>query len=106
MNKVIDLQKIADELEFDIEDVEMLMGVFVESARESLETLKVAIEHNDEEKILNAAHAIKGSAANLTLVDIASLAKTLETKVREKEELDYLPIYSELNELVNNIQCI
>lgn len=106
MNKVIDLQKIADELEFDIEDVEMLIGVFVESARESLETLKVAIEHNDEDKILNVAHAIKGSAANLTLVDIASLANTLEKKVKEKEELDYLPIYSEINELVNNMQCI
>ena len=44
MTNNLDLQKIADELDFDLEDVEMLLEVFVESAEESLNTLDDVVQ--------------------------------------------------------------
>lgn len=106
MNNSIDLQKLADDLDFDLEDVEMLIEVFVETATESLTVLKTAIENDDYEQIFNTAHSIKGSAANLTLSNISEVAKKLETMVRAEEKNDYFEVYLELSQLINNIQCI
>jgi len=103
MNK-IDLQKIADELEFDLEDVEMLIEVFIDSAEESLETLSEAIENNDYDNIFKSAHAIKGSAANLTLFEISELAKTLESEARESNGFDYKSTFNQLNLLIENLK--
>ena len=44
MSYTLDLQKIADELDFDLEDVEMLLEVFLEGANDSMNELKSAIE--------------------------------------------------------------
>lgn len=103
MNKS-DLQKIADELEFDLEDVEMLLGVFIESAEDSLASLNVAVENNDYDTIFKEAHAIKGSAGNLTLNTIFELAKVLENEARESRPFNYKGTLSELVQHFNSIK--
>jgi len=104
MNYNLDIQKIADELDFDLEDVEMLLEVFLEGAEESLENLKNAIDTNDFDEIFNTAHAIKGSSANLTLMDISNLAKDIETNAREKNAINYLEKYELLKIMIFSIQ--
>jgi len=104
MSNNIDLQKIADELEFDLEDVEMLLEVFIESADESLELLQNGIQNNDYDTIFKAAHAIKGSAANLTLDDISQVAKTLESEARNSTDFNYQGSFDQLNLLINNLK--
>jgi HPt (histidine-containing phosphotransfer) domain-containing protein len=104
MSYTIDLQKIADKLDFDLEDIEMLLEVFIESAKESLEILKDAIDINNMEAISSSAHAIKGSAANLTLNEISDIAKEMEHNAREKNSIDYLSHYEKLNLLLKDIE--
>lgn len=99
-----ELQKIADKLEFDLEDVEMLVEVFIESAEESLKVLKNAIDSSDYNNIFQSAHAIKGSAGNLTLHEIEDLAKTIEHEARESNEIDYKTAHNQLNLLVQNLK--
>ena len=99
----LDTQKIADTLEFDLEDVEMLLGVFLESTKDLLVSLKSAIENNDYENIIQASHSIKGSAANLTLMDISEIAKEIETSARNNLEIDYQAKFDSLEKLINNI---
>lgn len=99
----IDLQKIADELDFDLEDVEMLIEAFLEGARESLASLEEAVYKNDLEEIFKSAHAIKGSAANLTLMDISNLAKKIEHSAREKELIEYSKMFENLKQLIENV---
>ncbi len=103
MNYNINLQKIADELDFDLEDIEMLIEVFLKSADETLVSMQIAIKENNLEQIFKSAHSIKGSAANLTLHKISDLAKEIEHEAREKNSLDYLSKYNELKVLINNI---
>lgn len=105
MGYTIDLQKIADALDFDLEDVEMLTEGFLESSQESLSALKSAIEANDLEFIFRYAHAIKGSASNLTLDGISSLAKEMERCSRENKEINYQDSYERLASLINAIKA-
>jgi len=100
----LDFQKIADELEFDLEDVEMLIEVFIESALESLALLEHGIKNKDFKEIYESAHAIKGSSANLTLMEISNLAKNIESSAREAIEVDYEHLYTDLAGLVNGIR--
>ncbi|MCX6076555.1 MAG: Hpt domain-containing protein [Campylobacterales bacterium] len=100
----IDVQKIADELEFDLEDIEMLLEVFLESAKDSLSALKEAIDKDDLERIFKFAHAIKGSAANLTLMKISNLANEIEQDARERKAVDYVQKFENLKKSIENIQ--
>lgn len=104
MKNKLDLQKIADELDFDLEDVEMLVEVFIESAEESLIELKEAIDSNDYDNIFKAAHAIKGSSANLTLMNISDVAKNIELQAREKNDADYHEMYTTLRTIMDEIK--
>jgi len=101
----INLQDIADKLDFDLEDVEMLLEVFLESAQESMSSLEEAVKENNLEQIFKAAHAIKGSAANLTLNEISDLAKDMEHSAREEESAQYGSMFENLKKLIDNIQA-
>ena len=99
----VDLQKIADGLEFDVEDVEMLIEVFLQSAEESLQSLREAIDSSNLEQIFKSAHAIKGSAANLTLTDISVLAKEIELEARAGNKIDYIERFILLKSMIDKI---
>ncbi|MEA3552934.1 MAG: Hpt domain-containing protein, partial [Campylobacterota bacterium] len=92
-------------LDFDLEDVEMLMEVFLESAKENIDLLKVAVESNNLDDIYHISHAIKGSSANLTLMDISNIAKDMEHNSREKNSINYIDKYTELKSLINSIEA-
>ncbi|QFR48758.1 Hpt domain-containing protein [Sulfurimonas lithotrophica] len=100
----IDLEAIAKELDFDLEDVEMLVDVFLDSAEEGLVELKDAIAQNDLESIFASSHAIKGSAANIKLDEISSLARNIENSARNNNTMDYEKEYNKLKELVESIR--
>jgi len=99
----IDLQKIADHLDFDLEDVVMLIEVFKEGAIESLKTMEKAIESNDLDTVYKSAHSIKGSSANLTLNDISNIAKDIEINAKEAKEFNYQVSYNQLEKLIISI---
>lgn len=104
MENKIDLQSMADELEFELEDMVMLIDVFLESSKMELEKLNAALEKNDLDLIYRSAHAIKGSAANLLLKDIAKQAKEIELKAGGKEDYDYKGNVKQLEHMINNIR--
>jgi HPt (histidine-containing phosphotransfer) domain-containing protein len=99
----IDLEKKADELEFDIEEVEMLLSLFYNSSKKSLFLLKEAVGESDFDKIALYSHAIKGSSGNLMLNDIYNLSKEIEQSAKSKLDIDYMSKYMELSSMVNEI---
>ncbi len=103
MQYSIDLEKIAQELDFDLEDVEMLLEVFLEGTKENLQILKTAIDSGDMETTFKTAHAIKGSAANLTLNEISEIAKEIELNAIKESAMDYQDRYEKLHLLIDKI---
>jgi HPt (histidine-containing phosphotransfer) domain-containing protein len=99
----IDLQEIADKFNLEIEDIEMILEVFLESANENLENIKNASEKSDMKSLSHFAHSIKGSALNLDLKEIAQLANEIELKSKNNEEYDYKSKYEKLKKLIDNL---
>ena len=106
MNEKIDLQKIADKLGFELEDIEMLVGVFISSAYDFLNDLKKAIDSHNYKIMYNAAHSIKGSAANLTLDLIANRAKKIEIDAKLLNDVDYLSAYKLLKSSIDRLNLM
>jgi len=106
MNEKIDLQKIADELGFELEDIEMLVGIFISSAYDSLNDLKKAIDSHDCKTMYNAAHSIKGSAANLTLDFISNKARKIEIDAKLLNDIDYLSEYELLKNSIDRLNLM
>ena len=101
----VDVAKLAEELEFDVEDMEMLLENFLQVSMEYLQALGEAIEANDFEAITHNAHAIKGSAANLRVEGIASLAKEIEMQARVQDRnFDYTATYDKLKQELKDLK--
>ncbi len=100
---MIDLETLADNLDFDIEDVYVLLELFIENAQASLASIEEAIEAKNLETIANEAHAIKGSAANLMLVDIQDIAREIENAAKERSQINYLSLFELLEEKIEKI---
>ena len=100
------LQQIADLLEFNIEDVEILMDIFLNDANASLEQVQSSIESNDFEQIKNTAHGIKGSALNLMLEEIARIALQIEQLAKTESSADYHTLFKKLKLELSSIEEI
>lgn len=100
----MNITTIAETLGFEIEEVTILIEMFSENAEESLQTLQHAILTQDYEAIRQSSHAIKGSASNLLLTEIASLASTIEHAASNKEPITYEAKSNELKILIEGLQ--
>jgi HPt (histidine-containing phosphotransfer) domain-containing protein len=98
------IEEIANNLDFDIEDVTMLLDMFIENSKESLSKIQEGISTSNYELISNAAHAIKGSALNLTLEDVSKVAQRLEQCAKDKDQVDYTDLYNSLNHQINLVE--
>jgi HPt (histidine-containing phosphotransfer) domain-containing protein len=97
---MIDLVNLAKELDFDVEDMRMLLELYLESARKSLENIQESLHRTDYEVIYSEAHSIKGSSANLMLVDIQNIAKELEEYAKNRQKIQCLQLYTILKEQI------
>lgn len=103
---MIHIEALAQELDFDIEDVYILVELFIENAQVSLANIEDAIESNNTDIIQQEAHAIKGSAANLMLTDIQNMARDMESAARANQKINFLSLYSEIErqiEVLNEV---
>jgi len=97
---MINIEALAKELDFDIEDVCVLIELFIENAQVSLANIEEAIERSDAKTIQNEAHAIKGSAANLMLTDIQDMARAMENAAGNNQRINYLSLFTQIEEKI------
>jgi HPt (histidine-containing phosphotransfer) domain-containing protein len=95
-----DLEQIANDLDFEVEDVQELIDIFTEVAKSSLELMKIGINENNFEKITQSAHSIKGSSSNILLDDISKLAKEIEMSAKDRLDIDYQSKYKQLKDMI------
>ncbi len=101
---MINLEKIARQLGFEMQEVQMLLEMFLETASLSMQSLEDAINAKDFESIKQEAHSLKGSAANLMLDDIFNISKELEDAAKDKLDINYKRIYSLLETQLNSLK--
>ena len=78
----MELEKLAERLGLDVEDIEELLELYVETTASDLAELKGAIEAKDAQLAHAKAHSIKGGSGNLGLDIMYELAKEIDDRAR------------------------
>jgi len=100
----VDIENLANEFGFEVEDVKMLLMNFLQVTNSYLLELSKAIESEDFEKIAQNAHSIKGSSANLRLKGVSLVAKEIELNAKiNKKDFDYKSAYAKLKKEIENL---
>ncbi len=96
----LDLDALAEKMGYDKEDIEMMLGMFVNKVDDQLNTIEKAIKEQDYNMIYATSHAIRGSAANIGLDEIREIVNTLESAAKNQQEIAYEQHFNELRGLV------
>ncbi len=94
---MLDLELLAEKLEFSLEDVQMLLNMFIENANKSMLTLNDALKQNNFKEIRNSSHAIKGSASNLMLEEITQISTYMEEFAKNELDANYKSLFTDLS---------
>jgi HPt (histidine-containing phosphotransfer) domain-containing protein len=78
----MELEKLAERLGLDVEDIRELFELYVETTASDLAELKEAIETKDAHLAHAKAHSIKGASGNLGLDKMYQVAKEIDDRVR------------------------
>ena len=78
----MELEKLAERLGLDVEDIRELLELYVETTTSDLAQLKGAIEAKDAQLAHAKAHSIKGASGNLGLAEVYELAREIDDQAR------------------------
>jgi HPt (histidine-containing phosphotransfer) domain-containing protein len=81
----MDFKELAENLELEENEFLELVGLFVETGYSDLNKLQSAIEDGDTEKVARVAHSMRGTSANLGLMEIFESAKRIEMNARDND---------------------
>ncbi|HUL30470.1 MAG TPA: Hpt domain-containing protein [Thermodesulfobacteriota bacterium] len=81
----MDLKQLAARLELEEDEFLEMMNLFVEVTESDLRKLQSAMEREELQEAVFAAHSIKGAAANLGLTGISEKAKRAEAALRGRQ---------------------
>ena len=79
----MNFKELADRLEMNEEEFSEWAKLFVEAGTADLDRLTAAIGRGDWAEAADAAHSIKGAAANLGMAESCELAGRIEREARE-----------------------
>ena len=79
----MECKELADNLGLDEDECIELLELFVETTASNLNKLQSGLADGDSGQVSEAAHTIKGSSANLGLMEIAEAAKGIEERARQ-----------------------
>jgi HPt (histidine-containing phosphotransfer) domain-containing protein len=87
---LIDREKAYRELDMPEDLFNELLDMFVEQTEPALKTLEAIVDNQNYEEIRKSAHLIHGSAGNLRIEVIQSIAKAIEVGSTEKQDIDII----------------
>lgn len=80
----MDFKELAGNLGLEEGEFLELVELFIEKGGSDLDMLQSALDQGDTEKILEAAHSIKGASGNLGFMEIYEVAKNVELNARNQ----------------------
>ena len=97
----IDIEKTLETLNIDGPTLKRIMFGFLSDNRDTARKIKKALSGNDPKLMLQLAHSLKGSAANIGAGELYMAAHDLEAACREDLSTDVEP--SEMEDLIANV---
>lgn len=78
----MNLKEMADSLGIEEDELRSLLDIFIDATKADLETLRDAIASGVMERIVAAAHSIKGASLNFGFNEISEEARRIEMDAR------------------------
>jgi HPt (histidine-containing phosphotransfer) domain-containing protein len=78
----MDIKKLAENLELDLEDFNGIFEIYIETTSSDLQELKAALRDGDAQRAHERSHSIKGSSGTLGLDELYELAKQIDDRAR------------------------
>jgi PAS domain S-box-containing protein len=103
-NKILDMDMLRSALMLKDAIIYRLLESFVKNCDTPLQEMEEAIAENDNSKLIDAAHLLRGSAANLRLNPIAELAKRIEQSSLNREKMDYTAMVREMKTMLMQVK--
>ncbi|MCP4700534.1 MAG: response regulator [Gammaproteobacteria bacterium] len=69
----------------------------------TLQTIRGALDNDDQTLALHLTHALKGLAGNLSMTSLSDTAKSLETAVRQGEKASFAGLLEETEQCLNEV---
>ncbi len=96
LDVVFDKKDFFDRVEGDLELAGQLGEMFLDDAGEKMGQLRDALEKNDLDEVLGAAHSLKGASANMSALRLRRIAADLELAAREQKKQHAAEIFASL----------
>lgn len=104
---IIDIKAIADNWDFDIEDIEEMYNIFSKNSKKYMKNLLKAIEQKNYEQISYNSHSLKGSAGNFNLKELCNLLEEIELNAHNgkvRDSVDFRKKYNEVKLILDNLK--
>ena len=76
-------KELAENLELEEDEFFEMVELFIEISASDLSRLQSAINEENAEKVIEAAHSIKGASGNMGFMDMFEVAGELEKRARD-----------------------
>jgi len=76
-------KELAENLELEEDEFFEMVELFLEASTSDLSRLESAIIEENAEKVMEAAHSIKGASGNMGFMDIFVVAREVEKRARD-----------------------
>ena len=103
---VFDLEKALASMEGDADLLGEVIDIFLENCPDLLGDVREAVRSRDGEAVERAAHSLKGAAGTIYALEVAAIARRLETMGREDELKDVQEIHAMLEDQVHRLESV
>ena len=97
------LRNVAQQMHFRPEVIQRIFGKFVESSRQSAQTLCVAAKSGDLQTLKERAHAIRGIAMTLEFEEIGKICEILEKGAKDQAAMDFVAMCESLRKQITTL---
>jgi signal transduction histidine kinase/CheY-like chemotaxis protein/HPt (histidine-containing phosphotransfer) domain-containing protein len=99
-----DINELAIAMDYDVEDVQIMVNMFLNRIDGQLQVLKDASNSLDHDALFSTAHAIKGSSGNLKLHTVYHLSGEIESAARDKRPINYHDMIQKLADEIDEVR--
>jgi HPt (histidine-containing phosphotransfer) domain-containing protein len=99
-----DLETIAKQLGFGVDDVKAIVSVLLQEAEASMQKVEEMFKREAWEQIAVEVHSIKGSAGNMQLTTLSDLSIALETAAQAEDPQQTEVLIHELKSALQQLQ--
>lgn len=97
-----DIKKLAEELEFEIEDISVLFSKFFIEMKDNISSMKNHLSKKDWNMLERVVHNIKGVSINLNIMDVYEEAAEFDVLLKSNSTEDADIHVNKLVELLND----